>query len=123
MLCDAFSVVPYAAFKWAKAKLDPDPFHVLLVSGTTISPPQLENAKQWGYALGVTIASCKVWSLTVEGRFADESAIHVKLHCKTSSDLREDIYRKIKQTDWILLEFHHQVQSLENIFRALTKEN
>jgi ABC-2 type transport system ATP-binding protein len=53
----------------------------------------------------------------------DESAIHVKLHCKTSSDLREDIYRKIKQTDWILLEFHHQVQSLENIFRALTKEN
>ncbi len=53
----------------------------------------------------------------------DESAIHVKLHCKASSDLREDIYQKIKQTDWILLEFHHQVQSLENIFRELTKES
>jgi len=53
----------------------------------------------------------------------DESALHVRLKCKSSSDLRGDIYRKIKQTDWTLLEFHQETQSLEDIFRQLTKEN
>jgi ABC-2 type transport system ATP-binding protein len=53
----------------------------------------------------------------------DESALHVRLKCKASSDLRGDIYRKIKQTDWTLLEFHQETQSLEDIFRQLTKEN
>ncbi len=53
----------------------------------------------------------------------DEDVLHVRLQCKSSSDLRGDIYRKIKQTDWTLLEFHHEAQSLENIFRKLTKEN
>ena len=53
----------------------------------------------------------------------DESALHVRLTCPASSDLRGEIYRKIKQTDWTLLEFHQETQSLENIFRQLTKEN
>jgi ABC-2 type transport system ATP-binding protein len=53
----------------------------------------------------------------------DERALHVSLKCKSSSDLRGDIYRKIKQTDWTLLEFHQETQSLEDIFRQLTKEN
>jgi len=53
----------------------------------------------------------------------DESALHVRLKCKSLSDIRGDIYRKIKQMDWILLEFHQEAQSLENIFRQLTKEN
>ena len=53
----------------------------------------------------------------------DEAALHVRLSCTSASDLRADIYQKIKQTDWILLEFHQEVQSLENIFRQLTKES
>ena len=53
----------------------------------------------------------------------DESALHVRLTCPASSDLRGEIYRKIKQTDWTLLDFHQETQSLENIFRQLTKEN
>ncbi|MBW1827983.1 MAG: ATP-binding cassette domain-containing protein [Deltaproteobacteria bacterium] len=53
----------------------------------------------------------------------DESALHVRLTCPASTDLRGEIYRKIKQTDWILLDFHQETQSLENIFRQLTKEN
>ena len=53
----------------------------------------------------------------------DGAALHVRLSCRSSSGLRENIYRKIKQTDWILLEFHQEIQSLENIFRQLTKEN
>jgi len=53
----------------------------------------------------------------------DDAALHVRLSCTSAPDLRADIYRKIKQTDWILLEFHQEIQSLENIFRQLTKEN
>lgn len=53
----------------------------------------------------------------------EEDILHVKLTCQSSADLRGDIYRKIKQTDWILLEFHQETRSLENIFRELTKES
>jgi len=53
----------------------------------------------------------------------DEEALNVKLNCRASTDPRGKIYEKIKQTDWILLEFHQEAQSLENIFRQLTKEN
>ncbi len=49
--------------------------------------------------------------------------LHVKLSCRSSIDLRGDIYRIIKETDWILLEFRQEAQSLENIFRQLTMEN
>jgi len=52
-----------------------------------------------------------------------EETLHIRLKCKSSSDIRGDIYRKIKQMDWILLEFHQEAQSLEIIFRQLTKEN
>ncbi len=49
--------------------------------------------------------------------------LHVRLSCQSSTDLRAEIYRKIKQTHWTLLEFHQETKSLENIFRELTKEN
>jgi ABC-2 type transport system ATP-binding protein len=53
----------------------------------------------------------------------DEGVLNVKITCSASTDLREDIYGKIKQSDWILLEFHQKTRTLENIFRELTKEN
>ena len=46
-----------------------------------------------------------------------------KLTCLTSKDIRAEIYQKIKETDWILTEFYQETQSLENIFRELTREN
>jgi ABC-2 type transport system ATP-binding protein len=49
--------------------------------------------------------------------------LHVRLSCQSSKDLRGEIYRRIKQTDWTLIEFHQETKSLENIFRELTKEN
>jgi len=49
--------------------------------------------------------------------------LNLKLSCKSSHDLRETIYQKIKQTDWVLMELHQETKSLENIFRELTKEN
>jgi ABC-2 type transport system ATP-binding protein len=39
-----------------------------------------------------------------------------------SSDRREDIYRAVHATDWILLELHQEGKSLEKIFRELTRE-
>ena len=46
-----------------------------------------------------------------------------RLTCRSSEDLRADIYRKIKATDWILMELSKETRSLEHIFRKLTKEN
>ena len=48
--------------------------------------------------------------------------LHLKLACRASSDLRPQIYEKIRHTDWILLEFHQEAQNLETIFRELTRE-
>jgi ABC-2 type transport system ATP-binding protein len=53
----------------------------------------------------------------------EEGVLSVRVSCRSTADLRGDIYRKIKQTDWILLEFQKETKSLENIFRELTKEN
>jgi ABC-2 type transport system ATP-binding protein len=49
--------------------------------------------------------------------------LNVKIACRANNDIREDIYRKIKKTDWILLELYQEAKTLENIFRELTKEN
>jgi ABC-2 type transport system ATP-binding protein len=55
----------------------------------------------------------------------DESdhQLQVQLTYNASEDLRPNIYRKIKQTDWTVLDFHQESQKLETIFRKLTKEN
>jgi ABC-2 type transport system ATP-binding protein len=53
----------------------------------------------------------------------EQGRIHVKLHCDGGSDLRPEVYAKIKATDWLLLEFQLETQTLENIFRNLTQEN
>ena len=52
-----------------------------------------------------------------------EQALRVKLSCNADADLRESIYHTIKETDWVLLEFYQETQTLENIFRELTREN
>ncbi|MDX1707201.1 MAG: ATP-binding cassette domain-containing protein [Desulfobacterales bacterium] len=52
-----------------------------------------------------------------------DSTLNVRLSYSSKSDLRPEVYRRIKETDWILLEFRQETQSLENIFRELTKEN
>jgi ABC-2 type transport system ATP-binding protein len=56
-------------------------------------------------------------------RRADEDTVNVTVTCQPSVDVREDIYRKIKETDWVLVELHQETQTLEHIFRDLTREN
>ena len=60
----------------------------------------------------------------VETQDADEDgALHVKLSCRASTDPREAVYAAIKQTDWVLMAFYQETQTLETIFREMTKEN
>jgi ABC-2 type transport system ATP-binding protein len=47
----------------------------------------------------------------------------VVVNCQSSVDLRGEIYLKVKETDWILLDFHQETKTLEKIFRELTMEN
>jgi ABC-2 type transport system ATP-binding protein len=49
-------------------------------------------------------------------------AIRLVLTCDASRDPRADLYHRIRQTSWTLLEFHQETLKLEDIFRELTKE-
>jgi len=53
----------------------------------------------------------------------DDGILNLQLTCASSVDIRGDIYKKIIQTDWTLLEMHQKTHTLENIFRELTREN
>ena len=48
--------------------------------------------------------------------------LEVRIACRYPEDLRGEIYRRIKKTNWVLMEFHQETRSLETIFRSLTKE-
>ena len=51
-----------------------------------------------------------------------ERAGTLTLDISCRGDARADIYRAVKKQDWILLEMRQEKQSLEYIFRELTKE-
>ena len=46
----------------------------------------------------------------------------VKAEIKSTADLRETVFRTAAQNDWVLLEMVQEKESLETIFRELTRE-
>jgi major outer membrane protein len=69
------SLVPYIAVKWARACLHSG--HLLHDDGVnSVQILDLENDRCVGYAVGITLVGAKKASVTVEGRFADERAVH-----------------------------------------------
>jgi ABC-2 type transport system ATP-binding protein len=54
---------------------------------------------------------------------ADDNRLKIRISVPSARDLREAIYKRIKATDWTLLEFYQESRTLETIFRELTKEN
>ena len=52
----------------------------------------------------------------------EDNILTLNLITKSSINIRKNIYKTIKDTDWILMEFYPETQTLENIFRELTKE-
>jgi ABC-2 type transport system ATP-binding protein len=54
---------------------------------------------------------------------SDADFLDIKISVQSDADIRKDIYRIIRQSDWQLLEFRQETQTLEHIFRELTLEN
>lgn len=52
----------------------------------------------------------------------DDGMVTVKAHSSGKADLREKIYKTIKATDWIMVEFLQEAKTLETIFRDLTRQ-
>ena len=52
----------------------------------------------------------------------DNEVLRLSITCESSTDIREEIYLRIKQTGWILLELHQEARTLERVFRELTRE-
>ena len=52
----------------------------------------------------------------------DNEVLRLSITCEPSTDIREEIYLRIKQTGWILLELHQEARTLERVFRELTRE-
>jgi len=52
-----------------------------------------------------------------------DDELEIKIDCRSAVDPRAEIYQKIKQTNWVVLDFHQESQTLETIFRELTLES
>jgi ABC-2 type transport system ATP-binding protein len=60
---------------------------------------------------------------TISQSGPENGILHINLSLDTKDDIRETLYQTIKSQNWILLEFYQRTQSLENVFRELTKES
>lgn len=74
------SLVPYTGIKWAHAVMKVRHPVIALTPTTTYSLSHFENAKDFGGAVGISMIGCSRASLSVEGRFCDENAIHIDFH-------------------------------------------
>ncbi len=89
-------------------------------SGNNLISISLQNAKLESVKQQLTSISGISDILQVSD---DNGILNLELTCMSAADIRGDIYKKVRQTDWILLEMHQETQTLENIFRELTREN
>ena len=54
----------------------------------------------------------------------EPEAASVEIRSSAGADIRPQVYEKIKETDWILIQMTREAQALEKVFRELTrKEN
>jgi len=61
--------------------------------------------------------------LNVRSPDPERDPLELRITCRSERDVRGDLYEKIKQKDWVLLEFYQETRNLETIFRELTREN
>ncbi len=59
----------------------------------------------------------------LKGDKEESDTLDIKVACGSTGDIRGEIYRRIKETDWVLLELYRETRRLESIFRELTTEN
>jgi len=53
----------------------------------------------------------------------DPDKLRITVETTHHLDPRAGIYAAIKNTDWVILDFHQEAKTLETIFRELTREN
>lgn len=76
------SFIPYLAVKWSRAKLSFDNIQFTIENflpreDAIFQLYNLKSQKSFGWAIGCSLVDFEKVSLTVEGRFADEKALHV----------------------------------------------
>ena len=110
---------------------------VIIHQGKTVADGSTENLKQSAGGKNIMRLSLQNADFkTVEETLASiagiesvtriaetDSTLNIRLSYQSTHDLRPDVYRRIRATDWIILDFHQETRSLENIFRELTKES
>ncbi|MBW1805706.1 MAG: ATP-binding cassette domain-containing protein [Deltaproteobacteria bacterium] len=110
---------------------------VIINQGKIVADADMESLKQSAegeYFIDISLKNSDLVSVETELKpidgitdigpvGEDDGILRVRLRCRSTVDIREKIYMKIKQTDWVLIEFHQETQTLENIFRELTKES
>ncbi len=78
--CPTVALIPYAGVKWAGSRWSFSPSSVTVIGSDgdiAFNLPNLQSAKLWGYAIGMTFELCDVIGVNVEGRFGDEKALSV----------------------------------------------
>lgn len=76
--CPTVALTPYLGLKWSRADMDADPLaFVDFSSGREFLFANLESQKRWGWVLGMTLGLWKMVGVTVEGRWANEKALHI----------------------------------------------
>jgi len=75
--CPSIALVPYVAVKWAGSQLTGLDGLAFTEGTDTLTLANLQNAKLWGWATGISLTLCDVIGVNVEGRWGDEKAIAV----------------------------------------------
>jgi ABC-2 type transport system ATP-binding protein len=110
---------------------------VIINQGRIAADGALESLKQSAsgdYSINLALSNAEMEAVkkelgAVSGIIAispvegDGDILRVRLSCRSSDDLRAPVYERIKKTNWVLLEFYQETQSLENIFQKLTRES
>jgi ABC-2 type transport system ATP-binding protein len=95
---------------------------------------QIKRSAAGGHRIHLSIANADPGAVrsrlaTIDGvaEVITEASVNgvlaVVLVCHGEADLRGPVYREVRHTDWDLLEFYQETQTLETIFRKLTRED
>jgi len=94
----------------------------------------IQKSTKDGCTINISLENCHVEAVrknlqTIPGvqsmdlqDYKNKNRLKIKLSCDTTSGIMGNIYRKIRGTDWIILEFYKETRTLESIFRKLTLE-
>jgi ABC-2 type transport system ATP-binding protein len=110
---------------------------IIIDQGKIVADADIDTLKQsvgGEYIIDITLKNATLeeverefkpveWITGIKPMDEDKPILRVSLTCKAPGDIREDLYRMIKNRDWILLEFYQEARSLEKIFMELTREN